>query len=227
MMQLSPLLSYLPQLFAGLVTTLELMIISLLLGLSFAIFLTLGALSGRRYLKVPVELFGFFIRGTPLLVQIFLIYYGSGQFVWLRDSPLWYILQEPFACAIIAFTLNTSAYTLALLKGAIEAVPHNEVDACYALGMSKSLALRRIILPLAFRQMLPAYSNEVIMVLKGTSLASTITLLDLMGMTQQIIAKTYATIELFTIAGLLYLMLNAIIIACFKILERKANVYLG
>jgi arginine transport system permease protein len=217
---------YLPDFAHGLMVTVGLMSCALALGIVFALLLTFLSLSKYAWLHAPVNCFVFFMRGTPLLVQIFLIYYGSGQFDWLKASPLWVILREPFACAVIAFALNTSAYTTVLLKGAIASVPENEIAACHALGMSKPLMLRRIIFPRAIRIVLPAYSNEVIMMLKGTSLASTITLLDIMGVTNQVIAKTYATLQFLCIAGVLYLCLNVIIVGIFKLFERKANVYL-
>ncbi len=220
------LIAYLPNFLHGLMVTVSLMVCALALGLVLALFMTVAAISKQAYLRAPVNVFVFFMRGTPLLVQIFLIYYGTGQFDWLKESPLWVILREPFACAVIAFALNTSAYTTVLLKGAIASVPENEIAACHALGMSKMLMLRRIILPRAIRMALPAYSNEVIMMLKGTSLASTITLLDLMGVTNQIIAKTYATMEFLCVAGVLYLCLNVILVGLFKLFERRANVYL-
>ncbi len=217
---------YLPEIAQGVLTTILLMILALFFGLILALLLTLASISKRVYLRAPVEVFVFFIRGTPLLVQIFLIYFGSGQFDWIKNSPLWWLLREPFNCAVIALALNTSAYTMVLLKGAIASVPENEVAACHALGMSRLQMLRRIILPRAFRIALPAYSNEVIMVLKGTSLASTITLLDLMGITNQIIARTYATIEYLCLAGIIYLFLNVFIVGIFKTVERRANMYL-
>lgn len=217
---------YLPDLGQGVLITALLMIFALFFGILLSLLLTLAAISERSFLRAPVTVFVFFMRGTPLLVQIFLIYFGSGQFDWIKNSPLWWLLREPFNCAVIALALNTSAYTTVLLKGAIASVPENEVAACQALGMSRWQMLRRIILPRAFRIALPAYSNEVIMVLKGTSLASTITLLDLMGVTNQIIARTYATMEFLCVAGIVYLFLNVIIVSFFKLLERKANVYL-
>ena len=212
--------SYFLQLANGLAITLLLMFSALILGGFLALLMTLCVISKRVYLKLPVEIFVFFIRGTPLLVQIFLIYFGLGQFDWIRASPLWFVLQAPFACAVIAFALNTSAYTTALLKGAIASVPETEVVACEALGMSRALMLRRIIFPRAMRIALPAYSNEVIMILKGTSLASTITILDLMGVTNQIIAQTYQTLPFLCLAGVIYLIVNAIIIRIFGLLEK-------
>ena len=220
------LLDYVPDFLHGLMVTIGLMSCALALGILLALCMTLAVISKCSFMRAPVNAFVFFMRGTPLLVQIFLIYYGSGQFDWLKASPLWVVLREPFACAVIAFALNTAAYTTVLLKGAIASVPENEVAACHALGMSRPLMLRRIIFPRAIRIALPAYSNEVIMMLKGTSLASTITLLDLMGVTNQVIAKTYATMEFLCVAGVLYLGLNVIIVGLFKLFERRANVYL-
>ncbi|RDI42558.1 ABC transporter permease [Aquicella lusitana] len=218
------LIAYLPDLLSGLSVTLTLMLASVAAGLVLAVLMTLCSISENIFLQKPVNLFIFFIRGTPLLVQLFLVYYGLGQFEWIRHSFLWIALREPTVCAIIALSVNTACYTSILLKGAIHSVPKSEIAACEALGMSKWLALRRIILPRAFRIALPAYSNEVIIVLKCTSLASTITLLDLMGVTQQLIAQTYDTITLYLLAGTLYLSLNAVIISVFKIVERGCRI---
>jgi len=209
---------------AGLWVTVQLMLCSLAIGLLLAIIFTLCSASGRIYLKAPVDAIVFFIRGTPLLVQIFIIYYGSGQWAWLRSTFLWDIFRHPFGCATLALAVNTAAYTTALLTGAIRAVPRGEIEACQVLGLSKRQMLWRVILPRAFRMALPAYSNEVIMILKSTSLASTITLLDLMGVTRQMIARTYDVLPFFILAGLFYLSLNALIIGVFKFLEKKYRV---
>ncbi len=219
------ILAYLPQLMSGLSITLILMLASVVTGLALAILMTMASYSDKWLLRKFVDIIVFFIRGTPLLVQIFLIYYGIGQFAFIRDSFLWFILREPMTCAIIALSLNSACYTTILLQGAIASVPKNEVAACEAIGMSKWLAFRRIIFPRAFRLAIPAYSNEVIMILKGTSLASTITLLDLMGMTQQLIGETYATVEFYLAAAVIYLLLNGIISLIFKCLQKKASVY--
>lgn len=225
-MILNEIIERLPQLLSGVGVTIELMVSSLLVGLILAVLFTFLSETCGIVVRKIIDGYVFFIRGTPLLVQIFLIYYGSGQFEWLRHTPLWIILQEPFSCAIIAFALNTAGYTTALLRGAINSVPSGEVDACYALGMSRGVMYRHIIIPRAFRIMLPAYSNEVVMILKGTSLASTITLLDLMGVTNKIIAQTYETIEWLVVAGIIYLILNAIVVTLFKLLERHYYRYL-
>lgn len=216
--------THLASLLSGTFITIALTIGSLIIGACAAIFLTLGSLSQRWYLKIPINCYLFFIRGTPLLVQFFLIYFGSSQFEFIRNSFLWVILEKPFGCALIALAINTSAYTTVLFRGGVMSVPKGEVEACKALGMSWFTMMRRIILPRAFRIVLPAYSNEVILVLKGTSLASTITLLDLMGVTRSIIAETYQAIYYLSLAGAIYLLLNLIIISAFRYAERKLNV---
>lgn len=215
---------YIPQFWQATILTIELMSLSLFIGFCLSIVMTLCRVSGKFYLKFPVEAFVFFIRGTPLLVQIFIIYYGSGQFEWLRTSFLWVLFKEPFGCAIIALSLNTCAYTTELFYGAIHSIPKGEIQAGRALGMSHALLLRRIILPRALRIALPAYSNEVIMVLKSTSLASTITLLELTGMTRQIVSATYEAIPFFLFAGAIYLILNGLIIGSFRMIEKRLHV---
>lgn len=218
------ILPYLPQLFSGTVLTLILMLSSLALALVLATLMTMVLYSENVWLKKPVNLLIFFIRGTPLLVQIFLLYYGAGQFAWLRASPLWYILREPMSCAIIALSVNSACYTTIIFQGAIQSVPENEAAACAALGMSRWQAFWRIIFPRALRLAMPACSNEVLMILKGTSLASTITLLELMGVTQQLIARTYAPAGFYLAAGMLYLALNGLIMLIFRMLDKWREV---
>ena len=220
-MNFVPFQNYLTQLLSGTLTTIALLICALLLGFSLAILLTFASVSRHALLKWLINMYVFFIRGTPLLVQFFLIYFGSSQFVWLRQSIFWIIFQKPFFCAVLALAINTSAYTTVLLRGAIRSVPQGEIEACKALGMSWFLMMRNVIFPRAFRIALPAYSNEVVMILKGTSLASTITLLDLMGVTQRIIAENYAAIEFLLLAGFIYFILNALIISGFRWAEKK------
>lgn len=213
--------SYLPQIFSGTLMTVALLICALAIGLLLAIFFSILSVSRFKLIKHFINAYIFIIRGTPLLVQFFLIYFGSSQFVGLRQSIFWIIFQKPFFCAVLALAINTSAYTTVLLRGAIRSIPHGEIEACKALGMSWFLMMKKIILPRAFRIALPAYSNEVVMVLKGTSLASTITLLDLMGVTQRIIAENYAAIEFLLLAGAIYFSLNALIISAFRYAEKR------
>lgn len=214
-------LSYLPDLLNGLYLTLCLMAASTICGFSLAILMTICSYADNRLLNKTVDGLIFFIRGTPLLVQIFLLYFGAGQFESIRDSFLWPVLREPMWCAIIALSVNTACYTTVLFRGAIASVPKNEIAACEAIGMPKWLAFRRIIFPRAFRIALPAYSNEIVIILKGTSLASTITLMDLMGVTQELISQTYDTVSLYLIAGGFYLLINLAITGLFALLARR------
>mgnify|MGYP000925313039 CR=1 FL=1 len=220
-MNVEVILANLPKLLEGALLTFELVVLSLVVGMILALPAALMRVSRRRWLQWPAFAYIFFFRGTPLLVQIFLIYYGLGQFETVRDSALWPILREPYWCAIIAFALNTGAYTAEIFRGAIQAVPVGEVEAATAFGMSRPLALRRIILPRAFRIALPAYGNEVILMLKGSALASTITLLDLTGMARTIIARTYMPVEIFLAAGLIYLAMTFTFVQLYRLLERR------
>jgi len=210
-----------PELAEGALLTVELIIFSGVLGLALAIPIALGRASHNWWVRPFAYIF--FFRGTPLLVQIFLVYYGLSQFEFIRESFAWPVLREAYWCAIIAFTLNTTAYTAEILRGGIQAVPPGEIEAAKVVGMGRWLRLRRIVLPRAFRIALPAYSNEVILMLKGSALASTITLLDLTGMARTIIAKTYMPIELFVAAGIFYLLITAVILQGFRFLEKHLH----
>jgi len=213
----------LPRLLDGAVLTLELVFVSGVMGLILAVPLALMRTSSRAWLRALPFTYIFFFRGTPLLVQIFLIYYGTSQFSLFRETILWSVFSQPYWCAIIAFTLNTAAYSAELIRGAIQGVPKGELEAADALGMSSLLKIRRILLPRAFGIVLPAYGNELILMLKSSSLASTITLLDLTGMARTIIARTYTPLEIFFAAGMIYLSINACLILGFRLLERYLN----
>lgn len=213
----------LPKLLNGAWLTLELVLISGLMGILLALPIALMRVSHRPWLKAIPFAYIFFFRGTPLLIQIFLVYYGASQFDVIKESALWPILKEPYWCAIITFALHTAAYIAELLRGAIQSIPKGEVEAAKALGMSYPLMMRRIILPRAFGVMMPSYGNEVILMLKGSALASTITLLDLTGMARTIIARTYTPLEVFLAAGVIYLIISALIIGLFHFLERHFN----
>ncbi|MDF1764139.1 MAG: ABC transporter permease [Oleibacter sp.] len=214
---------YLPRLLEGAWLTLELVGVSGILGILFAVPLAFIRASNITFLKALVYGYIFFFRGTPLLVQIFLIYYGASQFDWIKDSFLWPVLKEPYWCAIIAFTLNTSAYSAELLRGAIQSVPKGELEVADALGMSPLMKIRTVILPRAFGMVLPAYSNEFLLMLKSSALASTITLLDITGMARTIIARTYTPLEIFFAAGMMYLVIAAVLIGLFRLLELRVN----
>ena len=223
----SVVIEYLPRLLTGTWMTIKLVLLSIVLGAIVALPLALARISKNWLISGLPFAYIFFFRGTPLLVQIFLVYYGASQFEVVRESFMWPVLREPFWCAIIAFTLNTSAYTAEIFRGAIQAIPEGEVEACKVIGMTKFQMYRRILLPRAFGIVLPAYGNEIILMLKASALASTITLLDLTGMARTIIARTYTPIEIFLAAGLIYLLISMVVIYIFRLVERRQNRYLG
>lgn len=218
---------YLPQLLRGAMLSLQLVALSGLVGLAIAFPVALARVSGNTALMALPYAYIFFFRGTPLLVQLFLVYYGLSQFEFVRESALWPILREPYWCAVITMSLHTGAYISEILRGAIQAVPAGEVEATRALGMSRAQAYRRIILPRAVRIALPAYGNEVILMLKGSALASTITLLELTGMARTIIARTYTPVEMFLAAGAIYLAISFVMTQGFRLLERYWNRHLA
>ncbi|ENM5791403.1 arginine ABC transporter permease ArtM [Vibrio mimicus] len=209
------------QLLEGLGTSLQLTAASLLVGCILSLLMTISLVMRTPivhwFSRALITLF----TGTPLLVQIFLVYYGPGQFEWIRESVLWVWLSQPWFCAMFALALNTAAYSTQLFKGAFNAIPSGQWQACRALGMNKITTLR-VLLPYALRRAVPAYSNEVILVFKGTSLASTITIMDLMGYAQRINAQTYDTLTVFGVAGAFYLAVNGALTLLFRQIEKKA-----
>ena len=160
-------------------------------------------------------------RGTPLLVQIFIIYFGLGQIEYLRTTILWVVLKEPYWCAIIAFALNTGAYTSEILRSAFQTIKPGFIEAGKSLGISNKIIFYKIQIPIAIRQSLPAYGNEIILMMKGTSLASTVTLLDLTGVAKYIISTTFKPVEVFIVAGGIYLFMTFIIHNLIKYLEKR------
>ncbi len=225
-MDFDVIIEHFPRLLSGAWTTLELVLVSGIVGSLMAVPIGLARHSDKLWINALPYAYIFFFRGTPLLVQIFLVYYGVSQFEAVRESVLWPFLREPYWCAIIAFCLNTSAYTAEILRGALGAIPRGEVEAAQVLGMNKALMYRRILLPRAFGMIVPAYGNEIILMLKGSALASTITLLDLTGMARTIIARTYTPIEIFLSAGVIYLAMSMLVIWLFRWIERRHNAHL-
>ena len=223
-MLLELFIKWLPKLIQGATLTLELTAISVIAGLIVAIPLGIARSSKLWYVRSLPYAYIFFFRGTPLLIQLFLVYYGLGQFEAVRDSVLWPYLRSPFWCAVITMTLHTAAYIAEILRGAIQAIPPGEIEAARALGMSRFKTLVHIVMPRAARIGLPAYSNEVILMLKASSLASTVTLLELTGMTRTIIARNYQTVDMFLAAGAIYLIMSFVLIQGFKLLERWLRV---
>jgi His/Glu/Gln/Arg/opine family amino acid ABC transporter permease subunit len=226
-MDLSVIVDNLPRFMSGAWVTVQLTVLSVAIGLVCAVPVALARLSANPLLSWPAFAYMFYFRGTPLLVQIFLIYYGSGQFVpELRSLGLWQFFREPYFCAVLTLTLNTAAYTAEILRGAIRAVPYGEVEAGRAYGMSRTLILRRVILPKAFRLALPAYTNEVIFLFQATSLVSIITIMDLTGVGRVIIAESFRTFEVWIFVGLCYLVMSYGILYGFKRLEHYLSAHL-
>lgn len=211
----------LPTYWEGLLTTLELLALALVFGLLFALPLGVMRASSRQWLSAPVWFYTWVFRGTPLLVQLFIIYYGLAQFDAVRESFAWPWLSNAWFCAVLAFALNTCAYTTEMLAGAIRATPHGEVEAARAFGMSWPALMRRIVLPSALRRCLPAYSNEVIMMLHATSIASVVTLLDLTGAAREMNSRFYLPFEAFITAALFYLALTFVLVALFRAAEAR------
>jgi len=212
----------LPRLLDGAWLTVEITALSVLIGLVLAIPLALLRVSHNPLLWTPAYLYILYFRGTPLLVQLFLIYYGSGQDQ-IREAleavGLWGYFRQAWFCAVLSLTLNTAGYTAEILRGAIQAVPHGEIEAARACGMSGALLYRRIILPKAFRLALPAYSNEVVFLFQATSLVSIISLMDLTGVARVIAARSFAIYELYITAGIIYLIVTYGILFIFKRVE--------
>ena len=215
------MLDSLPRFLAGAWLSLKLIGLSLVIGAALSLPIGFARVSRRRILWMPAFAYIFCFRGTPLLVQLYLIYYGTGQFAWIHESFLWPLLRQPFGCAVVAFALNTAAYQAEILRGGIMAVPVGEVEAARALGMGWALIMRKIVLPQALRLTLPAYGNEIILVVKSSSLASTITLLDVTGVARSIVAESFAVYEAFLDAGAVYLILTFLITRAVAGAERR------
>ena len=220
-MDLELMASSFPKLLNATLVTLKLLSLSLIFGLIIGLFFAILRLNKNVFLNRFSYFYSYIFRGTPLLVQIFIIYFGLGQIEFLRSSFLWIILKEPYWCAIIAFSLNTGAYTSEILRSAFETINKGFIEAGDSLGISKKIIFYKIQIPIAIRQSLPAYGNEIILMLKGTSLASTVTLMDLTGVAKYIISTTFKPIEVFIVAGGIYLFMTFIIHKVIKILEKK------
>ena len=211
---------------SGLDNTLLLLLISLPIGFILALLFALGRVSKITFLSKTISSYIFVIRGTPLLVQIYLIYFGLGSVKFIRESFLWYALKEPFWCGVIALTINTVAYGAEIFRGGIQSIEKSQVESGLSLGFGKFLLLRKIILPIAIRKVLPSYGNELILMVKATSLVSLTTYMEMTGIARKIMAKTFAPVEAFIAAGILYLFLNFLMVQFVKYLEWKYNPHL-
>ncbi len=210
-----------PKLLSATVITLKLLSVSLMIGLLIGLFFAILRLNKNILINRFAYGYSYVFRGTPLLVQIFIIYFGLGQIEYLRSTVLWVILKEPYWCAIIAFALNTGAYTSEILRSAFQTIKPGIIEAGKSLGISNKVIFYKIQIPIAIRQSLPAYGNEIILMMKGTSLASTVTIMDLTGVAKYIISTTFKPIEVFIVAGGIYLFMTFIIHNIIKFLEKK------
>lgn len=210
-------------LLGGVPLLLQLTAISVSVGAVLAVLLALMRLSGSPLLDYPARGYVFVFRGTPLLVQIFLIYYGLGQFPEIRQSVAWPFLRQPYWCAMLALTLNTTAYATEIIRGGILSVPFGQIEAARACGMSRLLIFRRIILPQGLRTALPAYGNEIILMTRATALASVITLMEVTGIASKLVSETFRAIEVFACAGAIYLIINFLISRAIALAERRLS----
>ena len=217
------LLDVLRKLLAGLPLTIGLTILALAGGAVLALALS-GLRASSRAGAWVADSYVFVFRGSPLLIQIFMIYYGLPQFGFVRHSVLWPLLREPYVCAALAFMLNDAAYTSEILRGGLRAVPRGVVEAAMVGNMGRWTTLRRIVLPLAIRQALPAYGIEITSMMKATSLASVVTLMDVTGIARSLVSETYRAIEVFGVAALIYLVLVTATTAGVRALEEHLSI---
>ena len=220
-MDLELILTSLPKLLSAAVVTLKLLSLSLFFGIFIGLIFAILRLSKNPIINKFAYGYSYVFRGTPLLVQIFIIYYGLGQIEYFRSTFLWVIFKEPYWCAIIAFALNTGAYTSEILRSAFQTIKPGIIEAGKSLGISNKIIFYKIQIPVAIRQSLPAYGNEIILMMKGTSLASTVTLMDITGVAKHIVSTTYKPLEIFITAGGIYLFMTFIIHNLIKYLEKK------
>tara|TARA_B100000700_G_scaffold58183_1_gene63173 strand:+ start:414 stop:1121 length:708 start_codon:yes stop_codon:yes gene_type:complete len=214
------------QIFNAIDETILLLLISLPIGFIFSIIFALGRVSNNLFLSKIIAFYIFVIRGTPLLVQIYLIYFGLGSIKLIRESFLWIVLKEPFWCGVLALTINTIAYGSEIFRGGLQSVSKGQIESGKALGFNKYSIYRRIIFPIALRQVLPTYGNELILMVKATSLVSLTTYMEMTGIARKIMAKTFAPVEAFVAAGIFYLLLNFLMVQLIKYLEWKYNPHL-
>jgi arginine/ornithine transport system permease protein len=225
-MDIQVIIDNLPLYFQGLRVTILLVSSSLFLGLCLALPIALLATSKNGWVRMLPKAYIYFFRGTPLIVQMYMIYHGMGQFEAVRESFLWVIFKEAYACALIAFALNTAGYTAEILRGTIEQTAFGEIEAARACGMSRAMVYRRIILPSTFRRALPAYGNEVIFMLHGSALAGIITIVDLFGAAKIVNSRSFVPFESFITAGLFYLVVTLLIVWGFKRAEHHWHAHL-
>jgi len=220
-MDLELMSTSLPRLLSAAVVTLKLLSLSLFFGIFIGLLFAILRLNKNPLINKFAYGYSYVFRGTPLLVQIFIIYFGLGQIEYFRSTFLWVVFKEPYWCAIIAFALNTGAYTSEILRSAFQTIKPGIIEAGKSLGISNKIIFYKIQIPVAIRQSLPAYGNEIILMMKGTSLASTVTLMDITGVAKHIVSTTYKPLEIFILAGCIYLFMTFLIHNLIKFLEKK------
>ena len=220
-MDIELMITSFPKLLNATLITLKLLSVSLILGLFIGLGFAILRMNNNKLINKFAYGYSYIFRGTPLLVQIFIIYFGLGQIEYLRTTFLWVVLKEPYWCAIIAFSLNTGAYTSEILRSAFQTIKPGYLEAGRSLGIPSKIIFTKIQIPIAIKQSLPAYGNEIILMLKGTSLASTVTLMDLTGVAKYIISTTFKPVEVFIVAGSIYLFMTFFIHNLIKFLEKK------
>lgn len=208
----------------GVLLTLQLTLLALAAGFMIALPCGLARARRRRVASPLINAYVYVFRGTPLIVQTYLIYYGLSQFDWIRASWFWTILRDPWWCALIAFSLNSGAYSTEIVRGAVESAPKGELEAAAALGLSPRQVDALVLIPSAFRRALPQFGNEVVFMLHGSAVASVITLQDILGAGRTLNARHYLAYEGFITAALLYMAITFTIVAIFRRLEKR---YLG
>jgi len=204
----------------GLLLTLSLTTGSLLIGFLLAILWVYCLGTSYKIVTMPIRSFIYFTRSVPLLVQIFMFYYGLPQLIGESTFLFWDIIQHPLFCALFILSLNSSAYTAVLLESNLQSISKGEKDAAKILHLSYFHYMKNIVFPRLFSSLGPAYSNEVLMVLKSTSLVGTITLIDLMAVTKDLISKSYLTIEFLIMAGFLYLLLAGFLLTALYFIQK-------
>ncbi len=215
------ILGSLPEFFHGLRITLILLVISVATGFVLSVLLAMARVSQNRWLSTPVWLFTYVVRGTPLLVQMFMVYFGLAQFEWVRESAAWVFLKSAWFCAWLTFSLNTTAYTTEIFAGALRATPAGELEAAQSLGLSRFTTYRRILWPGALRRALPQYGNEVVQMMHATAIASTVSIVDLTRVARDVYTNHLLPMEAFGTVAVFYAVLTALFVGGFKLLEGR------
>lgn len=204
--------------------TLLITLASFALGQLIALPLSLALISPRKWISYTASTYTFMVRGSPLLVQLFIVYYGLGQVEAIRESVFWPILKSALYCSILTIGLNSAAYTSVVIAGAIRQLPKGQFEAAGALGLNKTVTLLKVILPQVYRSILPAIGNELVLVMKGSTLASAVTVMEMTGVARVFVAKTYAPFEAFLIAGAIYLVLGAVFGRIVRLIELRVAI---